>query len=290
MFQIQTSRPNKVFQATCLGYIDEFSRDYIDRSPKKDAVRPVLFKFACSSAIYRPFTANIALGEPICRVDGYRRDETFELMRKVPYKLYAQELGDITVGTYLLEEPFEIEPRNPFHEEAAKPSERPKVAEEPLATQEPPAETEEEAADVPPEPRSVRFCLLPSQADLEANTAALDVKMIMSHVLHVSTSLDPKHKLLKYLPAYALLWAGYVDRRINAPIIQEPDFITQAFVSAIHHGLVSTFEPYGMGALGYARPWYCNTHEATLREVLSREIAIYQQVKGYGERTAPKGL
>lgn len=265
---LRTSRSGRVFTAECLGYITEHAHLFIDRSPTKGLTRPVLLIFACPTTTFRPFTANVAMGEPLME-DG----KGFEIMRRAGYKLYPQEIGDVTVGTYLLEEAFELEPRNPFPE-----------ADEEAETAG--GKESGEKVEKKPAPRPVRFFFMPDRASLEANTAALDVKVIVAHLLRVFPSARLPYSLesplLRHIPALALLWAAYVDRRVNAPIIQEPEFIAQAFCAAAAAGHVTEVHGPGLDKLGFGPAWVCATSDLGLRGLLAQQIELYQTVKTQG--------
>lgn len=271
MFTVYTRREGRSFAATCLAYVSEGSHKFVDPSPKGHA-RPVFFVFACPAAVYKPFTANIALGEPVFK------DEThaFEFLRRAGYKLYPQEIGGLVIGTYLLEEAFEVEPRNPFpadeHDEEAVADDKD-------------AEPKKGKAERAPQP--VCFYMMPAQSELEANTATLDVARVMGHAIKVSKSLPYPigDERLRHVPALALLWSAYVSHRVNAPIIQEPEFIAQAFCAAVYHQLVVSVPAPGVARLGYVEPWFCRTSDTTIRELLAQEIERYQRVKteGYTE-------
>ena len=296
MFTVQIQRPQRTFEATALAVITDGASAFIDQ-PKKNE-RPVFFTFVCGAGTFRPFTANIASGEPVHRLDEYHRplSRCFEFPRSVPYRLLTQEVewtdcdgegGERTtklvVGTYVLESAFELDPRNPFHEDAS----------ETVKANDPKPEDKDakpEDKDAKPQPRPVRFYMMPAREDIEANTATLDVRAIMTHVFKMTGActkyrgklpLELTSPMLKHLPALALLWSAYVDRRINAPIIQEPEFIAQAFCAAADAGMVTQVSAPGVEALGHVPPWLCLTNDQQLRSLLAREIELYQQVKSY---------
>lgn len=288
MFTVQIQRPQRTFEATVLAVVTDGASAFIDQ-PKKNE-RPVFFTFVCGAGTFRPFVANIASGEPLVKLDDYRRpeDKRFEFPRSIPYRLLTQEVewtdadgegGERTtklvIGTYVLESAFELDPRNPFHEDA---SETGKANDPKL-----------EDKNAKPQPRPVRFYMMPARADLETNTATLDVRKIMMHVFKMTGAgkyrgklpFELKSPMLKHLPALALLWSAYVDRRINAPIIQEPEFIAQAFCAAVDARMITQVQAPGVEALGYVAPWLCRTDDVQLRALLAQEIELYQKVKSY---------
>lgn len=290
MFTVQIQRPQRTFEATALAVVTDGAAAFIEQGKKTE--RPVFFAFVCGAGTFRPFVANIASGEQVHRLDAYSRpeDTRFEFPRSVPYRLLSQEIewteGDgegnlrttkLVLGTYVLESAFELDPRNPFHEDASETGKANDPKEE------------------KPQPRPVQFYMMPARADLEANTAALDVRSIMAHVFKMTGAgqyrgklpVELKSPMLKHLPALALLWSAYVDRRINAPIIQEPEFITQAFCAAVEARMVTAVLGPGVESLGYVSPWLCNTTDLALRTLLAREIDLYQQVKASREAPTP---
>jgi len=214
---LHTLSEHRSFSAVCLGLVE--SRPFMG-CPKEE-IRPVMLTFACNAQVYRPFTANIAESRALeLRTDGTRHHSVkVGLLRSAGYELAAQVVAgrqykdldgnpvvepDKVIGTYYLPGAFALEP---------------------------PA-TESERCD---------FLMLPTALQLAANSARLDNKSIVSHLQRVGKEEVPA-KMLGAFGALACLWAGYVDRRVAAPIIQEPAFFAHALYDAIKDGLVTTSE------------------------------------------------
>lgn len=280
---LHTLSEHRSFSAVCLGLVE--SRPFMG-CPKEE-IRPVMLTFACNAQVYRPFTANIAESRALeLRTDGTRHHSVkVGLLRSAGYELAAQMVAgrqykdldgnpvvepDKMIGTYYLASAFALEP---------------------------PA-TESERCD---------FLMLPTALQLAANSARLDNKAIVSHLMRVGKGEVPADMLYNF-GALACLWAGYVDRRVAAPIIQEPAFFAHALYDAIKAGLVTTSQEidpsrpeyrgsysggwgdrdrdflkkqwstctYGIGDLGFhPRIYVCNASCEQMQNLLADSIKSY---------------
>jgi len=254
----------------------------------KEEIRPVMLTFACNAQVYRPFTANIAESRELeIRPEGGRQNKPTKvtMLRSAGYELAAQMVAgrqykdldgnpvvepDKMIGTYYLASAFALEP----------------------------SATESERCD---------FLMLPIALQLAANSARLDNKAIVSHLMRVGKGEVPADMLYNF-GALACLWAGYVDRRVAAPIIQEPAFFAHALYDAIKAGLVTTSQEidasrpeyrgsysggwgdrdreflkkqwstctYGIGDLGFhPRVYVCNASCEQMQNLLADSIKSY---------------
>ena len=243
---LHTLSEHRSFSSVCLGLVE--SRPFM--ACPKEEIRPVLLTFACNAQVYRPFTANIAESRELeIRSDGGRNNKPVKvgLLRSAGYDLAPQMVPgrqykdldgnpvvepDKMIGTYYLASAFALEP---------------------------PA-TESERCD---------FLMLPTALQLAANSARLDNKAIVSHLMRVGKGDVPADMLYNF-GALACLWAGYVDRRVAAPIIQEPAFFAHALYDAIKAGLVTTSQE-----IDESRPDYRGSYSGgwghTDREFLKKQ-------------------
>lgn len=280
---LHTTTEHRSFEAACLGAID--SRPFL---PCKDGeLRPVLITFACNAQVFRPFMANVYERRPLelRYLRGGARSEPlpvvmlksagYELTQQlVPGREYRDESGhpvkepDRIVGTYYTPNAFTLEAPN--------------------------AETER-----------CDFIMVPTAAQLADNVARLDNKAIVTHLMRTNRSAVPAD-MWRSFGALACLWAGYVDRRAHAPMIQEPAFFAHAFYDAIAAGvckLADKIDPtnpdyrssgggmwgrkdfpevtaqtrtYGLDRLGFHDQVFINfASEADMQTILARSIQSY---------------
>lgn len=275
---LRTLSEHRSFEAACLGIVD--SRPFMPH--KDDELRPVMLTFACSSQLFRPFLANIWEKRPLelHYYQGTRLERVpVTLLKSAGYSLAQQVVGDSIVGTFYLTNAFTLEPPN----------------------------TEDERCD---------FIMLPTREQLEDNAKRLDNRAIITH-LHRTGRTQLPAEMMRYFGALACLWAGYVDRRVHAPMIQEPAFFAQAFYDALKHGLASvskelsednpvarssgyswrrddTFPPerddlkcYGLEALGYAMPAVMNfATEERMQALLADSLKSYSAVTTFASGAA----
>lgn len=199
---IRSVSDHRSFEAACLGLV--LSSAFMPCTDKE--LRPTLVTFACSSQVFRPFVANIWEKRDLELLHpkgshGGTEAIPFGLLKSAGYELSQQVVGDSIVGTFYLPQAFHLEPPN----------------------------TETGRCD---------FIMLPTREQLETNAAALDNKAIVMYLLRLGRSKVPA-TMLRYFGALACLWAGYVDRRVHAPMIQEPAFYALAFYDAMTAGFVN---------------------------------------------------
>ena len=281
---LHTLSEHRSFSSVCLGLVE--SKPFLSVPDKE--IRPVMLTFACNAQVYRPFTANIAesRGLALRYYKGGTPAEAIKvtLLRSAGYDLAVQAVPgrqykdlegnpvvepDKMIGTYYLASAFALEP----------------------------SAAETERCD---------FLMLPTALQLAANSARLDNKAIVTHLVRTGKDEVPADMLGNF-GALACLWAGYVDRRVAAPIIQEPAFFAHAFYDAIKAGFVTTSQiidpadplyrgsygmgwggkrdfleakwstcTYGLGDLGFhPRVYTCNASCDQMQGLLAASIKSY---------------
>ena len=298
---LRTISEHRSFEAVCLGLLD--ARSYLQQ--KDGELRPVLITFACMAQEFKPFVANI-LERRMLELHYYAHATRPEhaplsVMKSAGYDFATQvvpgreghdEEGNPTkapdkmIGTFYLARAFSLEPANPDDE-------------------------------------MCEFIMLPTREQLETNAARLDNRAIVTHLLRTGRS-DLPATWLRYFGALSCLWAGYVDRRVHAPIIQEPAFFAHALYDAMKAGLVEAsteidvtapmdtrgrgysyyetkpFPPttnrlrsYNLEALGFALPaLQCCATEEQMQGLLAEAIKSYSTVMSVnsGAIELPEGI
>lgn len=235
-FTLRTLSTHRSFEAVCLGIVD--ARTFVQQ--KDGELRPALITFACNAQVFKPFVANIYERRTIELDYGSVRRETLpvSLLKSAGYELAVQvvpgregrdEEGNPTkapdkmIGTFYVPRAFALEPSS----------------------------VEDETCE---------FVMLPTREQLEANAASLDNKAIVTHLFRTGRTELPT-EWLRYFGALACLWAGYVDRRVHAPIIQEPAFFAHALYGAMKAGYVEAATPISEGSPGDVRRYGYSYYE-----------------------------
>lgn len=236
------------------------------------ATRPVWLQFAASEDTMRPFLANIRTGRKAIASER----EQFECLRTAGYMFSSQRTSAGVLTTGYIPELFRMDPGMV-------------------------------------DPSGVAFVVLPTKAWLATQAAQLDLASVQKHARKLytpkslgieSTRWDGKRnvsvnqktaldELVAELLPLSTLFAAYLDRRTQVPLVQDVRFQLQVLVAFLTEGVAklpakSSYDDRSWGRrstrgfameteseLGYGEPLVCQASHETIERIMTEEIVRY---------------
>jgi hypothetical protein len=266
---LPTDGKGRAFSAACLATVEASG---VWTSDRTDDTRPVWAMFAGSDAEMRAFVANLQMGKKAVFGSGserYKRGDRLELLRSAGYTFaWQRDLErDVSIATAFLPDLFRMDPGMV-------------------------------------DPGGVSFVCLPTQAWVDAQR--FDPSDLAAAVQH-GEKLNTPHTVeqLAALVPMAFLFAVYLDRRTQAPLLADGRFYLQILLASLADGMASWplegsyysrhDHEWGInGALGFrcidtvkvglARGLAFSASHATIEAFLAREVATFFSLQGGGKK------